>query len=220
MISISSFPAWFQTLVHRENTHTHTRVSTLAASLLASLWLKTVCQQDFLFIRLICDTSVAGDCAVNIDNNSTKARFGWILQFVFPLISFQLFLRLVFLLCVCFIFLHVLLERLPFVTSRAWSLTHLVSLAVGVIVFKVAGSHFSCKRFAYLYGVVFVCYQKKKNRKCIGFKPVAGERSASRLKFPTRFDFIFIFEQIGSIVIDRKKWSASKLCIFFIIEYI
>lgn len=134
-----------------------------------------------LFIRLICDTSVAGDCAVNVDNNSTKARFGWILQFAFPLISFQLFLQLFFFVCVVF-FLHVLLERLPFVTSHAWSLTHLVSLAVGVIVFKVAGFHFSCKRFAYLYGVIFVCYQKKK--KMCQIPSVAGERSVSPLKFP------------------------------------
>ena len=72
IISISSFPTWFQALVHSENTQTQA----LAAPLLASLWLKTAYKGVFLFIRLICDTSATDDCAVNVINNSTKARFG------------------------------------------------------------------------------------------------------------------------------------------------
>lgn len=124
-----------------------------------------------------------------------------------------------FLVCVSF-FLHVLLERLPFVTSRAWSVTHLVSLAVSVIVLKVAGFHFSgCIRFAYLYGVVFICYQKKKKKN--NASDSVGCRGAKRqpVKVSTGFDLVFILEQIGSNVIDKKKKkkkrSASN-CVFFL----
>lgn len=191
------------------------------------LWLKSTPQRLWLLTRLrsgsIFDwllnqraTSVVYDCAVDVENNSTKAWFGWTLATFSLLISldlFCLFFSLPLLLDFYFgfvYFLHVLLEWLPHFDLI--SLISLIALSFLRWVLSFPGSRLTIRVppvmrfvfFCFAIYMLFICYQIR-----AGFSSRVPSASLGMISSRVKLHSLLTFHHLFSIHCNNYSSISS-----------